>query len=454
MGMVCELCDSSEFAKIDGMFVCQNCGCKYSVEEAKALLNKSDSVVQSDTNKSNNKVESMILSCIQAYKDGRYQKVLEVTDKIMDEDADNEVAVIYNGLSIFQLYTKSPDDIKQGETMLKRGLKLIVDSNGNEELFYTCMNDLTNLFKDLSINYLNEFKKHATEFDKWTESWCKQERELGGLMLIGGCSTAHRLSEEREIEEKKKTAAKYEELYKQVQGSAMKLAAAFDRVLIEANKLINEKEYFSTDIYEKLLSISWDFWGGTPENNDIIVKHFNDLKQNCQKMKRNYEDSVLKAEKEKRLKEYWEEHRDEKEKLENEVSDLEAKASDIQAQIDEIVKVNQPELDRLYEERDQDVPAQVEYKKIKSEINDLKKQQSALGIFKGKEKKALQEQIDSKQVDLDKLYKLIETQQNERNREINGKINAIKSIGSDKRIELNNIQNRISNIKNELVKDR
>lgn len=33
--LVCEMCGSSDLIKQDGLFVCQYCGAKYSVEEAK-----------------------------------------------------------------------------------------------------------------------------------------------------------------------------------------------------------------------------------------------------------------------------------------------------------------------------------------------------------------------------------------------------------------------------------
>lgn len=41
MALTCELCGGSNFVKTDGMFVCQDCGCKYSVEEARKLMNQS-----------------------------------------------------------------------------------------------------------------------------------------------------------------------------------------------------------------------------------------------------------------------------------------------------------------------------------------------------------------------------------------------------------------------------
>lgn len=34
----CELCGSGDLIKKDGMFVCQHCGTKYTVEEARKLL--------------------------------------------------------------------------------------------------------------------------------------------------------------------------------------------------------------------------------------------------------------------------------------------------------------------------------------------------------------------------------------------------------------------------------
>ncbi len=36
--LACEMCGSTELIKQDGVFVCQSCGCKYSVEEAKKMM--------------------------------------------------------------------------------------------------------------------------------------------------------------------------------------------------------------------------------------------------------------------------------------------------------------------------------------------------------------------------------------------------------------------------------
>lgn len=52
--LVCEMCNSTDLLKQDGMFICQSCGCKYSPEEAKKMMiegnvDVSGSVVKMDT---------------------------------------------------------------------------------------------------------------------------------------------------------------------------------------------------------------------------------------------------------------------------------------------------------------------------------------------------------------------------------------------------------------------
>ena len=36
--LVCEMCGSTDIMKENGVFVCQTCGTKYSVEEAKKMM--------------------------------------------------------------------------------------------------------------------------------------------------------------------------------------------------------------------------------------------------------------------------------------------------------------------------------------------------------------------------------------------------------------------------------
>lgn len=44
--LTCEMCGSTNLVKQDGMFVCQDCGTKYSVEEAKKMMVEVEGAVQ------------------------------------------------------------------------------------------------------------------------------------------------------------------------------------------------------------------------------------------------------------------------------------------------------------------------------------------------------------------------------------------------------------------------
>ncbi|MBR2612049.1 MAG: leucine-rich repeat protein [Clostridia bacterium] len=47
--LICELCEGHDFQKVDGFFVCQSCGMKYSLEEAKKLMADTDSPTATTT---------------------------------------------------------------------------------------------------------------------------------------------------------------------------------------------------------------------------------------------------------------------------------------------------------------------------------------------------------------------------------------------------------------------
>ena len=43
--LTCEMCGGTDLLKQDGVFVCQGCGCKYSVEEARKLMMDVDGAI-------------------------------------------------------------------------------------------------------------------------------------------------------------------------------------------------------------------------------------------------------------------------------------------------------------------------------------------------------------------------------------------------------------------------
>ena len=126
---------------------------------------------------------------------------------------------------------------------------------------------------------------------------------------------------------------------------------------------------------------------------------------------------IAREEAQKRFDAYWAEHAEEKASLETEQKDLNSKIAAFNKEIEAI-------------------PGKAEIDNVDERIKKLTEEKSALGLFKGKEKKALQEQID---------------QANTEKKGIQDRMDAAK-----KEIEAKSspLQNRVNTISNELTKAR
>lgn len=124
--LVCEMCGSQDLVKTDGMYVCQNCGTKYTVEDAKKMMVEID-----NTKKINNLYE-------------RAHKSLEVNDikhaaeyykQILDEKPDDWEAYFYSYLGEFDSYTNAQAGSvaeKLGKTIPSAYDMAIKDCNSTE----------------------------------------------------------------------------------------------------------------------------------------------------------------------------------------------------------------------------------------------------------------------------------------------------------------------------------
>lgn len=95
--LVCEMCGSSELVKRDGVFICQSCGTKYSVEEAKKMMltgtvNVTGTVKVDKTGK----LENLKKLARRERETGNLAAAVEYYKQILLEDADNWEAYFYS----------------------------------------------------------------------------------------------------------------------------------------------------------------------------------------------------------------------------------------------------------------------------------------------------------------------------------------------------------------------
>lgn len=93
--MVCEMCNSNDLLKQDGMFVCQSCGTKYSVEEAKKLMIEGTVDVQGTVKVDNTAfVEKYLVNARRAYTKEDWAEV-EKYYNLVEQNAPNNIEAVF-----------------------------------------------------------------------------------------------------------------------------------------------------------------------------------------------------------------------------------------------------------------------------------------------------------------------------------------------------------------------
>lgn len=85
--LICEMCGSTELVKQEGMFVCQNCGVKYSVEDAKKMMIEGTvEVVGTIKVDSSDKLEKLYQIARRAKEEDNSENAAKYYDLILQED--------------------------------------------------------------------------------------------------------------------------------------------------------------------------------------------------------------------------------------------------------------------------------------------------------------------------------------------------------------------------------
>lgn len=96
--LICEMCGSQEVIKQDGLFVCQSCGTKYSVEEAKRMMIEGTVDVSGSTVKVDNSafVEKSLANARRAKQKEDWEETEKYYNLVEQNDPTNIEAIFYS----------------------------------------------------------------------------------------------------------------------------------------------------------------------------------------------------------------------------------------------------------------------------------------------------------------------------------------------------------------------
>ena len=108
----CEMCGSTDLVKQEGLFVCQSCGCKYSVEEAKKMMVEVEGTVEvtgTVTVDKTKTIENNMANAHQSLAVKDWSGARNFYSLVRQDDADNIEALVYDG------YCKAMESLRVNE---------------------------------------------------------------------------------------------------------------------------------------------------------------------------------------------------------------------------------------------------------------------------------------------------------------------------------------------------
>ena len=161
--LTCEMCGGTDLIKQDGVFVCQNCGIKYSVEEAKKMMIEGTVEVQGTVKVDNSDfVQKYLENARRAYDKRDWEETEKYYNLVEQNDPKNIEAIFYSAYAKACSTLIDADFFKKEYAfgVLRRSVSVIDDNYdpSEKEIVERVGNDLINL---ININFVYTQKKNG-----------------------------------------------------------------------------------------------------------------------------------------------------------------------------------------------------------------------------------------------------------------------------------------------------
>lgn len=404
--LTCEMCGSTDLLKQDGVFVCQSCGCKYTVEEARKMMIEGTVDVTGSTVKVDNtdKLNKLLVLATRARKEDNTEDAKKYYEMAMIEDPTNWESSFY--ASYYRLLDSPigqlPETLKNFNSRAISSLELIFSADFQGNVFDTVNDFLASTAKLYILVTTHEITRREAKkkefmdvsmgyaFNKVSQSMLESTREdytkniKRSFELLSAIRAAIfklcALAEPRKAGiDVANLTAMYDlcdTIYKLDAQSVVEmddyLGFTNSALSYEQMRKDENPDYVSQGV-EMLMEkgkLIYKDGKGNPKGKEIT-----DL---IEKRRKEYQQA--------RAKRYWAAHLEEYNALVNEGRQLSSQIRDLKNAYDLEGKKNQ-------------------LKGLSDSIEKMTAERDSLGIFKGKEKKALQEKIDAAQAQSTALQK-------------------------------------------------
>lgn len=486
--LVCEMCGSNAMVKQDGLYVCQSCETKYTVEEARKLMIEVEGTVRVD----NTHMIANYFEMARAAKDaGNYQEAEIYCNKAIEIEPTNYKAWMLKGESAAWQSTLLNYRVDEGVAAFVKGI-INAPEEEKEELIEQAKQQIIKL-SNAMISLRSE------RFVKWPD-----EEEATGFLsditailgsvanFLSGTGSLIPIAEimapiatringavtlawtkviwpdyDGDPYDSDDRAGKYEwqKFISRVDNCTKLLEKAIDLCDEDDEEVIIRYKNLIFINKAAIESCSWDYnlmdngrkswykeWHLTDDSaktrRNWIISYdtkISEIKQRiaakeAEKARQRAAEIAQETEEaKKRFDDYWEAHSAERKELEAEIKALEEQIGSLNDSINE--------QDVKLKKEIAAIPGKDEIEKIDARIKEISADKDSLGIFKGKEKLILQGQIDMAEAD----KRAIQKRMSEAKSALESDADASKRETLEK---ISQLESRIQSINTELTKIR
>lgn len=427
--LTCEMCGGTDLVKQDGVFVCQTCGCKYSVEEAKKMMiegtvDVSGSEVKIDRSEQIEKIRKLAARAKEA---GDTAAAAKYYEQIMLEDPDDWEATFYT-----TLYSASNCKVAQiGEAALRVGNIIdpvfqLIQQQYEEEVAKVQADDArSDEDKKLAIFSLNVVR---------VTNYTNIVAECLGFSSMLNSNIASNMTNPNTVNK---------EIENWVVPVNMLYIMLGDALLKHFGNAKLAKEQYARP---RVLSAELN---RVPSGRQLL-QVARDRLNSADGYVAKKESEEREKEREKAREKYWNEHSGEKEKLDAEKQQL----TEEKARVEDAINPYNERIKELLNRNKEKLPLEDERHDLQNKIRGLESGFAKLGIFKSKERKRLQEQYSEEKGKLQALEQEIKKQKEERAREIDKQVAAINKEMEPLNQRLKELKDGIARIDEEFTKER
>lgn len=160
--LTCEMCGSTELMKQDGVFVCQTCGTKYSVEEAKKMMVEGTVEVKGTVKvDDSSKIDNYYKMAESAYNAGNKQEAENYCNKIIEIDPENYKAWFLKGKAAGWQSTLANNRLQEAINCFVTAINNATDDD-KENIKNQIIEETTNLNYAFLELYCKRFKEYPS----------------------------------------------------------------------------------------------------------------------------------------------------------------------------------------------------------------------------------------------------------------------------------------------------